>query len=194
MSAPSGSFPAGDAWGGPSWCDGPALLTQSTGRRKAWLPSYCLLRAVAFSVQISLHVNCCSVAESCLTLCNPMNCGTSGLPCPLPSPWVCSNSCPLSQWCYPINSSSVVPFSSCLQSFPASGSFPVSQLFALVAKALELQLQHWSFQRIFRVDFLLRLTALISLQSKRLSRVFSSTTVQKHQSFSAQPSLWMEWS
>ena len=71
----------------------------------------------------------CSVAESCLTLCDPMDRSTPGSPV-LHSPGACSNSCPLSQWCHPTISSSVVPFSSCLQSFPASGSFPMSQFFA----------------------------------------------------------------
>ena len=76
------------------------------------------------------------------------------LPCPLETPGVYSNSCPWSHWCHPIISSSVTPFSSCLQSFPASGSFPVSQFFTSDAKVLEFQLQHQSFQWIFRVDFL----------------------------------------
>ena len=71
------------------------------------------------------------------------------LPCPSATPEACSNSCPLSRWCHSTISSSVVPFSSCLQSFPASGSFPISQ-----AKVLEFQLQHQSFQWIFRTDFL----------------------------------------
>ena len=73
-------------------------------------------------------------------------------PCPSPSPRVHSNSCPLSRWCHPTISSSVIPFSSCPQSFPASGSFPVSQLFTSVAKVLEFQ--HQYFQWIFKVDFL----------------------------------------
>ena len=76
------------------------------------------------------------------------------LPCPSLTPRVCSNSCPFSQWCHPTISSSVAPFSFCPQSFPASGSLPVSQLLHLVAKGLELQLQHQPFQWIFRVDFL----------------------------------------
>ena len=76
------------------------------------------------------------------------------LPCPLPTPGVYSDSCPLSWWCHPAISSSVVPFSSCLQSFPASGSFPMSQLLHQVTKVLEFQLQHQSFQWIFRTDFL----------------------------------------
>jgi len=76
------------------------------------------------------------------------------LPCPSPSPRVCSNSCPLSWWCHPTISSSVVPFSSCLQIFPASESFPVSWLFTSGCWNIELQLHHQSFQWIFRVDFL----------------------------------------
>ena len=112
------------------------------------------------------------------------------LPCPSLSPGVCSNSCPLSQWCHPTISSSVACFSSCLQSFPASGSFPMSQLFtsggqsigvSASASVLPMNIQGW---------FPIELTGLISLQSKGLSRVFSNTTVQKHQFFSAQPSLW----
>ena len=105
------------------------------------------------------------------------------LPCPSPTPRACSNSCPLSQWCHPIISSSVVLFSSCLQSFPASGSFPISQFFtsggqsigaSASALVLPMNIQDW---------FPLGLTALISLKSKGLSRVFSNTTVQKHQFF-----------
>ena len=76
------------------------------------------------------------------------------LPCPSPASGACSNSCPLSRWCHPTISSSVVPFSSRLQSFPASGSFPVNQFFPSVARVLEFQLQPQSFQWIFRTDFL----------------------------------------
>ena len=110
------------------------------------------------------------------------------LPCPSPSPWACSNSCPLSQWCHPTISSSVVPFSSCLLSFPPSGSFLMSQLFTSGGQTigssgsvLPMNIQDW---------FPLGLTGLISLQSKGLSRVFSNTTVQKHHFFGDQPSLW----
>ena len=111
-------------------------------------------------------------------------------PCPLPSPGVCSNSYPLSRWCHPTISSSVVPFSSYLQFFPASGSFLMNQLVtsggqsigALVsASVLPMNIQDW---------FPLGLTGLISLLCKGLSRVFSNTTIQKHQFFNAQPSLW----
>ena len=101
------------------------------------------------------------------------------------SPRVCSNSCPLNQWCHPTISSSVAHFS-CPQSFPASWFFsPVRRLFASGGQNLELQLLHQSFQW-----FPLGLTALISLLSKGLSRVFSNTTVWKHQFFGTQPSLW----
>ena len=110
------------------------------------------------------------------------------LPCPSPPPGACSNSCPLSWWCYPTISSSVTPFSSCLQSFPASGSFPTSQLFTSDGQSigasvsvLPINIQDW---------FPLGLTGLISLLPKGLSKVFSSTTIPKHQFFSAQSSLW----
>ena len=107
-------------------------------------------------------------------------------PCPSPTPGVYSNSRPLSQWCYPAVSSSVIPFSSCPQSLPASGSFPMSQLFAsggqstgvsASASVLSMNTQDWSP---------LGWTGWISLQSKGLSRVFSNTTVQKHQFFGTQ--------
>ena len=132
--------------------------------------------------------SCCSVAQSCLTLCERMDCSTPGSP-PSLSPGVCSTSCPLSWWCHPTISSSVIPFSSCLQSFPASGSFPVSQLFtsggqnigvSAWASVLPLNIQDWSP---------LGLTGLLSLQSKEHLRVFSNT-IQKHQFISAQTSLW----
>ena len=109
------------------------------------------------------------------------------LPCPWSTPAAYSNLCPSSQWCHPNISSSVVPFSSCPQSFPASGSFPVSQLFTsggkrirASASVLPMNIQDW---------FPLGLTGLIALLSKGLSRVFSSTTVWKHQFFGAQLSL-----
>ena len=107
-------------------------------------------------------------------------------PCPSPTPRVHSNSCPSSQWCHPAISSSVVPFSSYPQSLPASESFAMSQLFAwggqsigvsALASVLPMNTQGWSP---------LEWTGWISLQSKGLSRVFSNTTVQKHQFFSSQ--------
>ena len=108
------------------------------------------------------------------------------VPCPSASPGVCSDSFPLSRWCYPITSSSVVPFSLCLQSFPASGSFPMSQLFpsggqsigvSASVSVLSMNIQNW---------FPSEWTGWILLQSKGLSRVFSNTTVQKHQFFGTQ--------
>ena len=110
-------------------------------------------------------------------------------PCPSPTPRVYSDSCPSSRWCHPIISSSVIPFSSCLQSFPASGPFQLSQFFtsggqiigvSASASVLPMNIQDW---------FPLGWTGWISLQSKGLSKAFSNTTVQKHQFFSTQLSL-----
>ena len=110
------------------------------------------------------------------------------LPCPLPTPGACSNSCPSSQWCHPNIASSVIPFSSSLQSLPSSESFPVSQFFtrwpkygvSASASVLPINIQDW---------FPLGWIGWISLQSKGLSRVFSNTTVPKQQFFCAQLSL-----
>ena len=124
------------------------------------------------SVQIS-----CSVVSDSL---RPHGLQHARLPCPSPTPGAYSNSCPLSQWCHSTISSSVIPFSSLLQSFPASGSFPMSQLFAsrdqsvgvsASAPVLPTNIQDW---------FPLGWAGWISLQSKGLSRVFSNATVQKH--------------
>ena len=121
--------------------------------------------------------------QLCPTLCDPMDCSTPG-PCPSPTHGIHSNSHPLSRWCHPAISSSVVPLSSCLQSLPASGSFPMSQLFTwggqstgvlALASFLPKNTQDWSP---------LEWSSWIFLQSKGLSRVFSNTTVQKHQFFS----------
>ena len=132
---------------------------------------------------------CCSDTQSCLTLWL-YGLQHARLPCPSPSPGLCSNLCPLSRWCHSTISSSVTPFSSCLQSFPASGSFPVSWILpsggqstgvSASSSVLPMNIQDWFF---FRIDW------LDLLVSKGLSRVFSSTTVWKHQFFSVQPSLW----
>ena len=96
---------------------------------------------------------CCSVTKACPILCDPINCSTPSL-CPLLSPRVCSNSCPLSQWCHLTISSSVAPFSSCPQSFSASGSFPMSWCFASAGQSVGASASALSFQWIFRVDFL----------------------------------------
>ena len=110
-------------------------------------------------------------------------------PCPSPTPGVYSNTCPLSQWCHPIISSSVIPFSSCLQTFPATGYFQMSQFFtsggqsigvSASTSVLPMNIQDW---------FPLGWTGWISLQSKGLARIFSNTTVQKHQFLGAQLSL-----
>ena len=114
----------------------------------------------------------------------------SRFPCPSPSPGACSNSCLLSRWCHPNIMPSVIPFSSCLQSFPASGSFLISRLLASSGQTvgasasgsdLLVNIQDW---------FPLGWIGWITLQPKGLSRVFSNTTVQKHQLFGIQPSSW----
>ena len=132
-----------------------------------------------------------SVAQLYLTLHDPIGqrLQHTRLPCPSPTPGAYSNLCPSWRWRHPTVSSSVVPFSSHLQSFPASGSLQMRQFFASAgqnigvsasASVLPMNIQDW---------FPLGWTSWISLQSKRLSRVFSNTTVQKHQFFSAQLSL-----
>ena len=98
------------------------------------------------------------------------------LACPSPTLRVCSKSCPSSQWCYPTISSSVVPFSSCLQSLPASGSFPMSQFFALGGQSIGVSASASVFPMNIQDWFPLGLPGLISLLSRGLSRVFSSTT------------------
>ena len=148
---------------------------------KSW--SYLLLKILLnnLSFQIYTGLQFSSVAQSCPTLCNPMNHSTPGLP-------VHPDSSPSSQWCHPAISSSVVPFSSCPKSLPASESFPMSQIFAwdgqstgvsALASFLPKKSQGWSPSEW---------PGWISLQSKGLSRVFSNTTVPKHQFFGAQPS------
>ena len=110
-------------------------------------------------------------------------------PCPSPTPRACSNSCPSSQWCHPTISSSVIPFCSCLQSFPATGSFPMSQFFASAGQSTGASALSSVLPMTIHDWFPLGLTGWISLQSKGLSRVSSNTTVQKHQFFGAQLSL-----
>ena len=125
--------------------------------------------SLRFSVQLS------SVTQLCPTLCNPMDYRTPRLPCPSPTPRAYSNSCPSHQWCHPTISSSVVPFSSHLQSFPASGSFPMSRFFtsgdqsigaSASASVLPMNIKDW---------FYLGWTSQISLQSKWPSRVSSTS-------------------
>ena len=142
-------------------------------------PNYC-----HYTVEVTnRYKGFSSVTQSCLTLCDPMNRSMPGLLVhhQLPKP------CPLSRWCNPTISSSVIPFFSCPRSFPASRSFPMSQLFtsgigvSASTSVLPMNTQDWSP---------LGWTGWIPLQSKELSRVFSSTTIWKYQFFGAQLSLW----
>ena len=143
----------------------------------------CLKRVCVFWISVQFS---CSVVSDSL---QPHESQHARPPCPSPTPRVHSNSCSSSRWCHPAISSSVVPFSSCPQSLPASESFPMSQLFAwggqstgvsASASVLPMNTQDWRP---------LGWTGWISLQSKGLSRVFSNTTVQKHQFFGTQLSL-----
>ena len=129
----------------------------------------------------------CSVMSTSL---QPRGLQRARLPCL--SPRACSKSCLPSWWCYPTLSSTVVPSSSCLQSFPASGAFQVSQFFASGGQIIGASASKWVFPMNIQNWFPLGWTGWISLQCKRLSRVFSNTTVQKHQFFGTQLSLWSE--
>ena len=140
-------------------------------------------------IYVSILPQFSSVAQSCPTLCDPMNRSTPGLPVHHQLPEFTQTQRPSSRWCHPAISSSVIPFSSCPQSLPASGSFPMSQLFtwgghsiglSALASVLPVNTQDWSP---------LGWTGWISLQAKGLSRVFSNTTAQKHHFFSTQLSL-----
>ena len=145
-------------------------------------------KTIAWTTLQFSSVQFSSVTQSCPTLCDPMDCSTPGLPVHQQL-GVYSNLCPLSRWCHLTISSSVVPFSSHLQSFPALGSFPMSQFFtsggqnigASVSKSvLSMNIQGW---------FPLGMTDLISLLYKGLSGVFSSIAIWKYQFFSPQSSL-----
>ena len=140
-----------------------------------------------FSCQIMM-TEFSSVTHSCPTLW-PHGLQHARLPCPSPNPGAYSNSCPLSRWCHLTSSSSFVPFSSHLQSFPASGAFPVSQFLASGSQSIGVSASASVLTMNIQVWFPLGLTDWISLQSKGFSRVFSNTTVQKHQFFGAQLSL-----
>ena len=140
---------------------------------KLWGQITCFLALFSISVQFSRSV----VSDSL----GPHESQHARPPCPSPTPGVHSDSCPSSQWCHPAISSPVIPFSSCPQSLPTSGSFPMSQLFTSSGQSIKvsastsvlpMNTQDWSP---------LGWTGWISLQSKGLSRVFSNTTVQKHQ-------------
>ena len=115
------------------------------------------------------------------------------LPCPSPTPGVSSNSCPSTQWCHPTISSSLVSFSSSLQSFPAAGTFPMSQFYTSGGQSIGVSAPP-SVLPMNSQDWSSGWTVWISLQAKRLSRVFSNTTVQKHPFFSAQLSFMVQLS
>ena len=138
-------------------------------------------------------VNLCSVQFSHSVMSNslwPHGLRYTRLPCPSLTPRPYSNSCPWSRWCHPTISSSVVPFSSRLQSFPASESFPMSQFFTSGGQSIGV----WASTSVLPINTQdwspLGWTGWISLQTKELSIVFSNTTVQKHQFFSCQLTLW----
>ena len=136
------------------------------------------LIVVLISVQFS-----CSVMSNSLW---PHGLQHARPPCPSPTSRDYSNSCPLSWWCHPTISSSIVPFSSCLQSFTASGSFPMSQLFTSGGQRIGVSALTSVLPMNTQDSSPLGWTGWISLQSKGLSTIFSNTTVQKHQFFSAQ--------
>ena len=156
-----------------------------------WLLSWPFCSLIQLPIwHLTFHVSSVQFSHSLVSnTLKPHGLQHARLPCPSPTPGICSNSSPSSRWCHPTIPSSVVPFSSRLQSFPASGSFPMSQFFAsggqrigvsASTSVLPMNIQHW---------FPLGWTGWISLQSKGLSRVFSNTTVQKHQFFGTQLSL-----
>ena len=137
------------------------------------------------------HLQFSSVQFSCSVMSNslrPHESQHSRPPCPSPTPRVHSNSRPSSWWCHPAISSSVVPFSSCPQSLPASGSFQMSQFFAWGGQSIGVSASASVLPINTQDLYALGWTGWISLQSKGLSRVFSNTTVQKHQFFGAEPS------
>ena len=140
------------------------------------MAKFCFSKIVPGIKQMVLYfICCCSMAQSCSTLW-PHELQHTRFPCPSLSPRVCSNSCSLNWWCHPTTLSSVTPFF-CPQSFPVSGSFAISQLFASGGQSIGVSVSASVLQGWFPSE----LTGLISLLSKGLSKVFSSTTVQKHQ-------------
>ena len=165
-----------------------------SARFKSWLHQYLAVWTLGklpnYPLPQSPHLLfSCSLISNLL---RPHGLQHARLFCPPPSPRACSNSCPLSQWCHPTISSTVIPFSSCLQSSPESGSFPMSWLFASGGQSIGASASASVLPMNIQVWFPLGLTSFISLLSKGLSRVFTSTTVWKHEFFGAQPSLWSE--
>ena len=146
-------------------------VAKSWTRLSGWTDLNFYLRSLYLTASLSYW--CFSAAKSCSTLCNPMDCRLS---CPLSSPRSCSNSCPLSQWYHPTISSSVISFFSCLQSVPASGSFPMSHSFTLDGQSIEVLASALFLPMNIQDWFPLGLTGWISLWSKGFSRVFSNIT------------------
>ena len=159
------------------------LRIKSSSIQKRQLVLWFLVHKKPSNIFLDFSQFNCSVMSDSL---QPHGLQHTRLPCPSPSPREGSNSCPSSRWCHPIISSSVVPVSSCLQSFPASGSFQMSQFFASVGQSIGVSASTSVLPVNIQDLFALGWTGWISLQSKGLSRVFSNTTVQKHQFFGAQ--------
>ena len=143
--------------------------------------------SILFFASFSLVQFSCSVVSDSS---RPHESQHARLPCPSPTPRVYPNPCPSSQWCHPAISSSIVPFSSCPQSLPASGSFPMSQHFAWGGQSTGVSASTSVFPMNTQDWSPLGWTGWISLQSKGLSRVFSKTLVQKHQFFGTQLTLY----
>ena len=173
------------AWGGTLGITERTLFLGPPNRRAGTTAASALLRYMKALLCIS---SVRLVAQSCPTLCNPMDCSTPGLPVQHQT-LESAHSHPLSLWCYPTISSSVVPFSSCLQSFSASGSFPMSLFFTSGGQSIGVSASVSVLPMNIQDRFPSGLSGMISLLSKGLSRVFSNTTVQKHQFFCAQLSL-----
>ena len=202
MGEPGGLLPMGSRRVGQDWCDLAAAAAASyrahttpaeLSCKRMWISRgrnhEGIINSICYtheSVFLSVQFNSHSVVSTSLW---PHELQHARPPYPSPTPGVYTISCQLSQWCHPTISSSVDPFSSCLQSFPASGSFPMSQLFASggqnIGVSASISLPPMNTQDWFPLGW----TGWISSQSKGYSRVFSSTTVQKHQFFCAQLSL-----
>ena len=160
-----------------AWC----AAVYGVRRSWTWLSNWAHIPKLPHST-CNVLSSVIAVTQSCPTLCDPMDCSMPGLPVHHELPEFTQKSCPLSRWCYPTISSSVVPFSSHLQSFPASGSFQMSQLFASGGQIIRVSASASVLPMNIQDRFPLGWTGGISLQSKGLSRVFSHTTVQKHSS------------
>ena len=157
-------------------------MQKSTKLIKHLIYIYGLCVPVLYIYDVSFQFSLSVVSDSL----RPRESQHSRPPCPSPTPRVYSNSCPSSRWCHPAISSSVVPFSSCLQSLPGSGSFPMSQLFAWGGQSIGVSAAASVLPMNTQDLSPLGWTGWISSQSMGLSKVFSNTTVQKHQFFGTQ--------